>query len=285
MASKDIYTKVSEHYSAASQATSSKYSSAVAKSFGYTDEELADAPEGSNLGLSCGNPLAMASIAEGEVVVDLGSGAGFDVFQAARKVGPSGKVIGVDMNKDMLAKANKIKSDTDATNVTFVEARITDMSHVIDSDKADCIISNCVVNLVPADEKPLVFREMFRLLRPGGRVAISDILARKPLPEKLKADMAMYVGCVAGASQVGEYEEYLKDAGFKDILVTDTKSDLNVYLDTNPDGSSKGQCCGGPKPEKTTGCCATSNEYISPTESDLNEWAGMWSFRIYAVKN
>ena len=117
--------------------------------------------------------------------------------------------------KDMLAKANKIKSDTDATNVTFVEARITDMSHVIGSSKADCIISNCVVNLVPADEKPLVFREMFRLLRPGGRVAISDILARKPLPEKLKADMAMYVGCVAGASQVGQYEEYLKAAGFK----------------------------------------------------------------------
>lgn len=118
----------------------------------------------------------------------------------------------------MLAKANKIKSDTNATNVTFVEARITDMSDVVDSGKADCIISNCVVNLVPADDKPLVFREMFRLLRPGGRVAISDILARKPLPEKLRADMAMYVGCVAGASQVGEYEEYLKDAGFKGKL-------------------------------------------------------------------
>jgi ubiquinone/menaquinone biosynthesis C-methylase UbiE len=128
----------------------------------------------------------------------------------------------------MLAKANKIKSDTNATNVTFVEARITDMSDVIDSDMADCIISNCVVNLVPADEKPLVFREMFRLLRPGGRVAVSDILARKPLPEKLRADMAMYVGCVAGASQVGEYEEYLKDAGFKGKILA-VRSDYFFY--------------------------------------------------------
>lgn len=124
------------------------------------------------------------------------------------------------MNKDMLAKANKIRSDTGATNVKFVEARITDMSATLDSDIADCIISNCVVNLVPADEKPLVFREMFRLLRPGGRVAVSDILARKTLPEKLRSDMAMYVGCIAGASQVAEYEKFLKDAGFAGIPPT-----------------------------------------------------------------
>lgn len=113
----------------------------------------------------------------------------------------------------MLARANKIKASTNTTNVDFIESRITDMT-ALDSGIADCIISNCVVNLVPADEKHFVFREMFRLLKPGGRVAVSDILARKPLPEKLRSDMAMYVGCVAGASQVSEYEEYLKDAGF-----------------------------------------------------------------------
>jgi ubiquinone/menaquinone biosynthesis C-methylase UbiE len=117
----------------------------------------------------------------------------------------------------MLAKANKIKSDFKYTNVDFVESRITDVS-VLSSGIADCLISNCVVNLVPAEEKHLVFREMFRLLKKGGRVAVSDILARKPLPESLRGDIAMYVGCIAGASQVSEYDAYLRDAGFSGMI-------------------------------------------------------------------
>ncbi|KFA60385.1 hypothetical protein S40285_07684 [Stachybotrys chlorohalonatus IBT 40285] len=209
-----IYDQVSTHYSAASQGTTTEYESAIAKSFGYSEDELASAAEGSNLGLSCGNPLAMASIREGETVIDLGSGAGFDCFLAANKVGRSGKVIGVDMNKDMLAKATKIKTETGKANVEFVESGITDMSG-LQSGIADCIISNCVINLVPATEKHLVFKEIFRLLKPGGRLAISDILAKKAMPEKLKSDMAMYVGCISGASVVGEYEKFLKDAGFE----------------------------------------------------------------------
>jgi ubiquinone/menaquinone biosynthesis C-methylase UbiE len=113
----------------------------------------------------------------------------------------------------MLAKANKIKNETKTANVEFVKSGITDMS-VLESEIADCIISNCVINLVPATEKNLVFREMFRLLKPGGRIAVSDILAKKQLPEKLRSDMALYVGCISGASMVGEYEKFLKDAGF-----------------------------------------------------------------------
>lgn len=218
----------------------------------------------------------------------------------------------------MLAKANKIKTETGKTNVEFVKSGITDMS-VLESGIADCIISNCVINLVPATEKHLVFGEMFRLLKPGGRLAVSDILAKKPLPEKLRSDMAMYVGCISGASVVSEYVKFLKDAGFGgkcrklaplrgsshglrvghlEILITDTKSDLNVYLQTNEDGSKKVKCCIPTKVKKekerkcckpssetccapnlsspccATNCCTPENSDISLKESDLNEWAG-----------
>lgn len=140
--------------------------------------------------------------------------------------------------QDMLARANEIKAKHGKTSVSFVEAQITDMS-AIPSGTADCIISNCVINLVPEEEKPLVFKEMHRLLKPGGRVAISDILAKKPLPEKLRANMALYVGCVSGASLVGQYEQYLREAGFatEGVAIKDDGADLNVYIETNPDGT------------------------------------------------
>lgn len=269
VSSQEIYDKVTTHYSAqASRTATGHYASAVAKAFGYSEEDLIKAPEGSSLGLSCGNPLALASITEGETVIDLGSGAGFDVFQAAEKVGGSGRVVGIDMNKEMLAKANAIKEKTDKTNVEFVEARITDMA-ILPSSMADCIMSNCVINLVPSTEKNLVFKEAFRLLKPGGRLAVSDILAKKPLPEKLRNDMAMYVGCVAGTSLVVEYEGWLWEAGFEDVLIEDIKGDLNVYLDTREDGSRKERCCGSVGGEGNG-----EYLYVSPEVSDLNEWAG-----------
>ncbi|PNY27504.1 Uncharacterized protein TCAP_02565 [Tolypocladium capitatum] len=272
MDSQEIYSHVSERYSAAALSSSSGYGDRVAKAFGYSEEELAAIPRESNLGLSCGNPLAVASLRDGETVIDLGSGAGLDVFLAASKVGPTGKAIGVDMNKDMLSKAQKLKADSGKTNIQFVESRITEIA--LESGIAECIISNCVINLVPENEKQLVFNEMFRLLKSGGRVAISDILARKPFPEEIRRSIGLYVGCVAGASQVADYERYLKDAGFKDILITDMGSDLNVYLETDADRSGTAE---------SNVCCSAGEGMLTDLQGqDLNLWAG--SFGVYAVK-
>ncbi|KAK1755610.1 S-adenosyl-L-methionine-dependent methyltransferase [Echria macrotheca] len=301
MDSAQIYNQVHEHYSAASKGTTAQYSEAIAKSFGYSPEELANIPEGANLGLSCGNPLAITSLRPGETVIDLGSGAGFDVFLASSRIGPTGRAIGVDMNDDMLARANKIKESkgADADNVTFVKGVITDIP--LDDGIADCIISNCVINLVPAADKHLVFNEMHRLLKSGGRVAVSDILAKKELPPKLKNDLALYVGCIAGAAQVFEYEQWLKEAGFDEVLIADTKADLNVYLEISEDGTKKkSQCCDDtPKccvpsaaaDEKKCGCvgsttpgpcCSSTTTTTDISVEDLNEWVG--SYKIYAVK-
>ncbi|KAK4463654.1 S-adenosyl-L-methionine-dependent methyltransferase [Cladorrhinum samala] len=316
METAEIYNQVREHYSAASRTTSVKYGEAVAKSFGYSQEELANIPEDANLGLSCGNPLAITSIKEGETVIDLGSGAGFDIFLASTKIGPAGKAIGIDMNDDMLARAEKIKAARSITNASFIKANITSVP--LEPDTADLIISNCVVNLVPYADKHLVFKEMHRLLKPGGRVAISDILAKKPLPEKLRNDIALYVGCIAGAAEVKEYEQWLSEAGFNDVVISDTKADLNVYLETNEDGTKKGDCCAPASSccapaekgccapaeegccaptakgccapaEKADGCCSPASTSVQATTADdserpdLNEFVG--SYKIYAVKN
>ncbi|KAK0707392.1 S-adenosyl-L-methionine-dependent methyltransferase [Lasiosphaeris hirsuta] len=292
MESSQIYKQVSDHYSAASKGTSAEYGTTIAKSFGYSEEELANIPEGANLGLSCGNPMAIASLRRGETVVDLGSGAGFDIFLASSRVGPDGQAIGIDMNDDMLARANKIKASkgADADNVTFVKGVITEIP--LESSTADCIISNCVINLVPAPEKPLVFKEMHRILKPGGRVAVSDILAKQPLPQKLRDDIAMYVGCIAGASQLAEYEEWLRGAGFDEVIISDTKGDLNVYLETAEDGTRKADCCipsaasGSCTGAQASSCCSPAESTINTTgvseKTDLNEWVG--SYKIYAVK-
>ncbi|KAF2176860.1 ubiE/COQ5 methyltransferase [Zopfia rhizophila CBS 207.26] len=296
MDSKNIYQHVQEHYGSVARAKNSTYSGAIAKEFGYSEEELNGIPKDANLGLSCGNPLAIASLREGETVIDLGSGAGFDVFLAAKKVGAHGRAIGVDMNKDMLARAreNQAKSP-EADNISFVEANITSIP--LEDGTADCIVSNCVVNLVPEADKPAVFAEIARLLKPGGRVAISDILARKALPAGLRESVALYVGCVAGSSTREDYTRFLKESGFSDIVIVDTKSDLNVYVDMAKDAKAKNGdaagCCGqsakgaASSVAKTAGCCSEEKKAAGSTDFsladiDINEWAG--SFKIFAVK-
>ncbi|KAG8527772.1 uncharacterized protein KY384_007926 [Bacidia gigantensis] len=275
--SPSIYTTVQNGYSRiASQPHSTAYSTTIASAFGYSEAELTDVPAESNLGLSCGNPLALASIRVGETVVDLGSGAGFDVFQAAKMVGPERKGGG---------RGGFIKEKIGAKNTEFVESPITKID--LPGGMADCVISNCVINLVPTGEKQLVFDEMYRLLRSKGRVAISDILLRKNLPEELRGSMALYVGCIAGASKVEEYQRYLSQAGFRDVLIVPDQSDLNVYKTASKDD---------PGASKETGCCGSGcggNVSLSGDEKsvvedakwadvDFNEWAG--SYKVYAVK-
>jgi len=183
---------------------------------GYSETELAAIPEGANLGLGCGNPQAIAAMRPGEIVVDLGSGAGFDCFLAARQVGDSGRVIGVDMTQEMIHKARDNAVRIGADNVEF---RLGELEHLpIADNTADVVISNCVINLVP--DKAQVFREAFRILKPGGRLAVSDIINTAPLPADLRADPALVCGCVAGAAPAGHIEGWLSSAGFADVRVT-----------------------------------------------------------------
>jgi len=187
-----------------------------AREMGYSAAELEAVPEGANLGLGCGNPQAIAALRPGEVVIDLGSGAGFDCFLAAPQVGPTGHVIGVDMTHEMLTKARQNAAKIGAVNVEF---RLGELEHLPVADNtADVAISNCVINLVP--DKAQVFREIFRVLRPGGRVAISDVVNTAPLPADLQADSALVCGCVVGAAPADRVEAWLGDAGFTDIAIT-----------------------------------------------------------------
>ena len=183
---------------------------------GYSDADLAAIPDGANLGLGCGNPQAIAALRPGETVIDLVSGAGFDCLLAARQVGPDGRVIGVDMTHEMLAKARDNAARIGAANVEF---RLGELEHLPVADNtADVILSNCVINLVP--DKPQVFREAFRALKPGGRLAISDVVNTAPLSDDLKADTALICGCVSGAAPVDQIESWLAAAGFQHIQVT-----------------------------------------------------------------
>jgi arsenite methyltransferase len=258
---------------------------AVAEAFGYSAEELASVPAEANMGLSCGNPTAFASLRPGETVVDLGCGGGLDVFLAAAKVGPSGRAVGIDMTPEMVERAWRNALKHGAANVAFHLATI-DRLPLADAT-ADCVISNCVINL--ATDKAAVFREVFRVLKPGGRVAVSDIALKKPLPDELARDVQAYVGCIAGAIPIDEYERGLRRAGFAAVQVVDTKKDLNAYAQVEDQSG----CCppAMAEPDKllsvAASCCSPSPDVHGSLADllrryDVNEYAA--SVQVYAVK-
>lgn len=226
---------------------------AVAEAFGYTAEELSSIPAEANMGLSCGNPTATANLREGEVVVDLGSGGGLDVFLAAEKVGPTGRAVGIDMTPEMLELARRNAAQRleggAYDNVEFHLATI-DRLPLADSS-VDVVISNCVINLAP--DKQAVFREIARVLKPGGRLAVSDIALKLPLPMELSQDLLAYVGCIAGAMPIEDYRRGLVEAGFSEVAVIDSGADLNAYAQV----------------EGQSGCCSPSMKEDAPKSLPL----------------
>ena len=200
------------------------------RAIGYSEAELAAVPEGADLGLGCGNPQALAQLQPGETVVDLGSGAGFDCFIAAERVGPEGRVIGIDMTHEMLARARENAAKVGAANIEF---RLGEIEHLPVADNlADAVISNCVINLVP--DKEQVYREAFRVLRPGGRLAVSDVVNMAPLPPELAADPGLLCGCVAGAAPADKIRKWLEAAGFVEIAVTPKPESRGVVASWAP---------------------------------------------------
>ena len=202
----------------------------ISKQIGYTDEELGVVPEGANLGLGCGNPVALASLRQGETVLDLGSGAGFDCFLAAEKVGEKGRVIGVDMTPEMIEKARENARTGNYGNVEFRLGEIENLP--VADNAADVLISNCVINLVP--DKRRVFKEAFRVLKPGGRLMISDIVLLKELPAFIKNSIEAYIGCISGAIMRDEYISAIEAAGFREVSIIDETSFPIEYMANDP---------------------------------------------------
>lgn len=267
----------------------------VAEAFGYTPEELAALPAGANMALSCGNPTATANLHPGEVVVDLGCGGGIDVFLAARKVGPAGKAIGIDMTPEMIERARRNAEELAArgepVHAEFHLARMEAMP--LPDGSVDCLVSNCVINL--AEDKAAVFREMFRVLKPGGRVAVSDIALKKELPGEIAESLAAHIGCVAGALPIAEYERLLREAGFAAVQILDSKKDLNAYAKVEGQGgccspameiteeqwiAASQACCGIETPRRGSSVHDDLRELL--VKFDANEYAA--SVQVYAVK-
>jgi SAM-dependent methyltransferase len=255
---------------------------AVAEAFGYSASELAEIPAEANMGLSCGNPTAFASLRAGEVVVDLGCGGGLDVFLAAKKVGPAGKAIGIDMTPAMLERARRNAANSGATNVEFHQATI-DQLPLADAS-VDCVISNCVINLAP--DKGAVFREIARVLKPGGRLAVSDISLKQPLPEEMGASLMAYIGCIAGAISLDDYRSGLLEAGFEAVEIIDSGADLNAYAKVE----NQSGCCSPAMGEGglpvVSDCCSSPNLHAELAELfkryNVNDYAA--SVKVYAVK-
>ena len=202
----------------------------IGKKIGYSDSDLTSVPDGANLGLGCGNPTAIDALMAEEVVLDLGAGAGMDAFIAAKKVGQKGKVIGVDMTPEMVEKAKKNAKKTGVTNVDFRLGQIESLP--VDSETVDVIISNCVINLSPEKEK--VFAEAYRVLKPGGRLMVSDIVLEGELPPSIKESVDAYVGCIAGASKRDDYLGMIKSAGFEDITIESNVSFAGAVSKNDP---------------------------------------------------
>ena len=261
---------------------------AVAEAFGYTAEELTSIPADANMGLSCGNPTATAHLRPGEVVVDLGSGGGLDVFLAAKMVGPEGRAIGIDMTTAMIERARANAVSGGYTNVEFYQATIDQIP--LPDASVDCVISNCVLNLAP--DKPAVFREIARVLKPGGRVAVSDIALKHELPEAVAQSMAAYVGCIAGAIKIEDYRAGLIAAGFEHVEIVDSGADLNAYAKVE----NQAGCCSpametsNPLQVIETACCTpassepTLHEDLTALLAQYDVNAAAASVKVYAVK-
>jgi SAM-dependent methyltransferase len=196
---------------------------------GYSEKELSQLPEGANLGLGCGNPQGIAALSPGETVLDLGSGGGIDCFLAAKQVGEKGRVIGVDMTPQMLARA---RANAEKSGVRNVEFRLGEIEHLPVADgSVDVILSNCVVNLSP--DKPAVFREAFRVLKPGGRLAISDMVAQGPVPAEVRKDLDSYTGCIGGAAEIADIEKMLSEVGFVDVRISPKAASRDLVVSAN----------------------------------------------------
>jgi SAM-dependent methyltransferase len=209
------YTRVAEQASTCDRGML-PHATEVGRKIGYTETQLASVPDGANLGVGCGNPTAIDTLRPGEVVVDLGSGAGMDAFLAAKQVGPTGRVIGVDMTDAMLERARENAKKSGCTNVEFRKGTIEDLP--VEGESVDAIISNCVINLSP--EKDKVYREAYRVLRPGGRIMVSDIVLERPLPAEILQSVDAYLGCVGGASLRSVYLRTIEEAGFREVRIT-----------------------------------------------------------------
>lgn len=226
---REAYGKIAQGREGCGCGTCGPDAKEFAKSIGYSEGELAVIPDEANLALSCGNPTALASLKEGEVVLDLGSGAGFDCFLAASKVGRNGKVIGVDMTPQMIDKARNSAKKNRVENVEFRLGEIENLP--VRDNSVDVVISNCVINL--SADKARVFQEIYRVLKPGGRIAISDIALLRELPEKVRESIEAYVGCVGGAILIDDYKKAVEAAMLKDVRVTVKASSACIDLDTN----------------------------------------------------
>jgi SAM-dependent methyltransferase len=285
---------VRERYGAVARGTLSSRDEGVrrvAEAFGYSGEELAAIPADANMGLSCGNPTALAGLRPGETVVDLGSGGGLDVFLASKRVGPSGRAIGIDLSPDMVARARRGAESGGYTNVEFHHAEIESLP--LSTGSVDCVISNCVLNLVP--DKHRAFAEIARVLKPGGRLAASDIALKQPLPPELANSVAAYTGCIAGAIPIEQYRAMLIEAGFEAVEIIDAGSDLNAY--SQVEGQSccnPPTACSGTPPvvEKSSGCCGGSkptprqdfHDELAATlrTFNVNDYAA--SVKVFAIK-
>lgn len=288
--SEQLLESVRSKYGAVAESTLSNEHAgvqAVAEAFGYSAEELTSIPADANMGLSCGNPTAIASIRPGEVVVDLGSGGGLDAFLASPLVGLNGKAIGIDMTSAMIERARANAVFGGYQNVEFYLGTIDKLP--MPDASVDCIISNCVINLAP--DKPAVFREIARVLKPGGRLAVIDIALKSELPPEIASSMAAYVGCIGGAILMDDYRDGLLATGFEHVEIVDSGADLNAYAKVE----NQAGCC-SPAMDAGNGlnviaepCCAT--ETPATLHEDLTELLSRYdvnaaaaSVKVYGVK-